>query len=233
MKHEAVNSAAETPDTNAWDQLTDQSEPSEPNFEETPIENDFAEEFTSETPEENSVDTAIDVAEAEPEPTAETSAEQTDSPEAEAKIEPLQADLDAIERYGQKALQGVVSEWTAKLEKQKSALSDKQEVADKALAEVAEIQKECDETELHIAQLQAALDFSAEKSKPAEAEPAPETEPESESEEQYPDLEGPYLSDNAKHGSTKQEYIHPSGFTYSATPEEHNETMKDYLKSNF
>lgn len=243
MNHEAVNSAAETPDINAWDQLNDRSETSEPNFEETPIENDFAEEFTAETPVETAVEHSIDVAEAEPEieaeaetesePESETSVEQVDSPETEAKIEPLQADIDAIERYGQKALENVVSDWTEKLEKQKSALSAKQEIADKALAEVAEIQKEYDETSLHIAQLQAALDFVAEKSKPVETETESEPAPEAEPEEEYPELEGPRLSSNAKNNSAKQEYVHPSGFTYSATPEEHNATMKDFLKDNF
>ena len=82
MKHEAVNSATETPNYIAWDKLSEDNESFKTDFEETPIENDFAEEFETKTPEVEMTEDNTEAIETEPETTT-NSIEQSSSPETE------------------------------------------------------------------------------------------------------------------------------------------------------
>lgn len=215
MKHEAINSAAETPNYIAWDKLSEDNESFKTDFEETPIENDFAEEFETKTPEVEMTEDNTEAIETEPETTT-NSIEQSSSPETETKIEPLQADIDAIERYGKDALVGVIKRWEKTLEAQKSQLDTKREIADKALAEVEEIQAEYDKTNLSIAQLQAAIDFTDQQKAEKAAQKSDEAE------------EPRYLTGKIS-DEIKRNYELPNGVTLrNVTAKEAHENLVEY-----
>lgn len=215
MKHEAINSAAETPNYIAWDKLSEDNESFKTDFEETPIENDFAEEFETKTPEVEMTEDNTEAIETEPKTTT-NSIEQSSSPETETKIEPLQADIDAIERYGKDVLVGVIKRWEKTLEAQKSQLDTKREIADKALTEVEEIQAEYDKTNLSIAQLQAAIDFTDQQKAEKAAQKSDEAE------------EPRYLTGKIS-DEIKRNYELPNGVTLrNVTAKEAHENLVEY-----